>query len=89
MGTHPPSEGDSMKKITVTRLADLRAGDRLVSLDGRVYTSVRIVAQSLGYIGAGAVQGVRLVNPFPSSDVEHVFYPSQMDGHRIEIERNN
>ncbi len=78
-----------MKKFTATRLADLCAGDRLVSLDGRAYTPVRIVAQGLGYIGAGAVQGVRLVNPFPSSDVEHVFYPSQMDGLRTEIERSN
>ena len=78
-----------MEKIAVTRLADLRAGDRLVSLDGRAYIPVRIVAQGLGYIGAGTVQGVRLVNPFPSSDAEHVFYPSQMDGHRIEVERSN
>ncbi len=37
-----------MKKFTATRLADLCAGDRLVSLDGRAYTPARIVAQGLG-----------------------------------------
>ena len=76
-----------MQNLIITKLADLHSGDRILSWDGRPYRPARIVAQRLGYIGAGSVQGVRLVNPHPTSDVEHVRYPSQMDGRRLEVER--
>ena len=76
-----------MQNLIITKLADLHAGDRILSWDGRPYRPARIVAQRLGYIGAGRVQGVRLVNPHPTGDVEHVLYPSQMDGRRLEVER--
>jgi hypothetical protein len=33
------------------------------------------------------VQGVRLQNPDPTSPIELVLYPSQMDGRRLEVER--
>ncbi len=54
-----------MQNLIITKLADLHAGDRILSWDGRPYRPARIVAQRLGYIGAGSVQGVRLVNPPP------------------------
>lgn len=76
-----------MQNLIITKLAELHAGDRILSWDGRPYRPARVVAQRLGYIGAGSVQGVRLVNPHPISDVEHVLYPSQMDGRRLEVER--
>jgi hypothetical protein len=76
-----------MQNLIVTKLADLHAGDRILSWDGRPYRPARVVAQRLGYLGAGSVQGVRLVNAHPTSDVEHVLYPSQMDGRRLEVER--
>lgn len=76
-----------MQNLIITKLADLHAGDRILSWDGRPYRPARVVAQRLGYIGAASVQGVRLVNPHPTSDVEHVLYPSQMDGRRLEVER--
>lgn len=76
-----------MQNLIITKLAELHAGDRILSWDGRPYRPARVVAQRLGYIGAGNVQGVRLVNPHPTSDIEHVLYPSQMDGRRLEVER--
>lgn len=76
-----------MQNLIITKLADLHAGDRILSWDGRPYRPARVVAQRLGYIGAGSVQGVRLVNPHPTSDIEHVLYPAQMDGRRLEVER--
>lgn len=76
-----------MQTLIITRLVELHAGDRILSWDGRPYHPARIVAQRLGYIGAGEVRGVRLVNPFPTGDVAHVLYPAQMDGLRLEVER--
>ena len=74
--------------ITVTRLADLRFGDRIKNWDGRPYNPPRRVVAELGTITAGSpVQGVRLQNPNPTSPVELVLYPSQMDGRRLEVER--
>lgn len=77
-----------MATIIVKRLADLRAGDTLLSLDGRPYKTPLWVSDPLGPIAEGSpVQGVRVVNPNPNSDVEWVFYPSQVDGHTLEVER--
>ena len=48
----------------------------------------RRVVSELGTITAGSpVQGVRLQNPNPTSPIELVLYPSQMDGRRLEVER--
>lgn len=75
-------------KITVTRLADLRWGDVLLALDGKPYAKRLVVDHELGPIGAGsAVRGVRFETP-AGSGIEWVFYPGQMDGRRMEIERN-
>ena len=74
--------------ITVTRLADLRFGDRIKNWDGRPYNPPRRVVSELGTIAPGSpVQGVRLQNPNPTSPIELVLYPSQMDGRRLEVER--
>lgn len=75
-------------KITVTRLADLRRGDVLLALDGKRYAKRLVVDQELGPIGAGStVRGVRFERP-AGSGIEWVFYPGQMDGRRMDIERN-
>ncbi|WP_177243869.1 hypothetical protein, partial [Microbacterium sp. AR7-10] len=56
--------------------------------DGRPYNPPRRVVSELGTITAGSpVQGVRLQNPDPTSPIELVLYPSQMDGRRLEVER--
>jgi hypothetical protein len=78
----------SMATIIVTRLADLQIGDRLLSLDSKPYKTPLRVTNSLGPIEFGSpVIGVRVENPNPRSGVEWVFYPSQFDGRRIEVER--
>jgi hypothetical protein len=77
-----------MTIIIVKRLADLQAGDKLLSLDGRPYSNPLRVTDPLGPIETGSpVQGVRVANPNPSSVVEWVFYPSQVDGRTLEVER--
>lgn len=74
--------------LTVTRLADLRAGDRILSWDGRPYNPPRVVQSELGPIEPGSpVHGVWLENPTPGGLVEYVLYPSQMDGRRLEVSR--
>lgn len=78
-----------MAIINVKRLAELRAGDTLLSLDGRKYRTPLWVTDPLGPIEPGLpVQGVRVANPNPNSDIEWVFYPSQVDGHTLEVERD-
>lgn len=77
------------RRITVTTSADLRAGDRIVSVGPAItYRPVREVASALGPIEPGStVLGVRLVNPDPASALELVLYPSQIDGLALVIER--
>ncbi|WP_295124980.1 hypothetical protein [uncultured Leifsonia sp.] len=77
-----------MSKIIVTRLADLRIGDRILSHGGRVYRTPLRVTDELGPIEWGSpVRGVRVENPNPASGIEWVLYPSQMDGREMEVER--
>ena len=77
-----------MSRIIVTRLAELRVGDRLISQGGRAYRTPLRVTDELGPIGHGSpVIGVRVQNPNPSSGIEWVLYPSQMDGRETEVER--
>lgn len=76
-----------MQKLIITELAELRAGDRILSWDGRPYSKPRVVAQPLGPIGPGTVYGVRLVSPTPASGIEHVLYFDHMEGRRLEVER--
>lgn len=64
----------ALETLTITRLADLRFGDRIKSWDGNTYTG-------------SPVRGVRLENPNPDSTLEYVLYPSQMDGRGLEVER--
>lgn len=74
-------------QITITKLADLRVGDRPISFNGRRYNRPLTVAAELGPIEPGSpVQGVRL--DAPGAGIEWVFYPSQMDGRALVIERN-
>ncbi|MGP4968310.1 MULTISPECIES: hypothetical protein [Micrococcaceae] len=78
-----------MQSITIHRLADLRVGDRILSHGGRAYRTPLRVTSPLGPIEFGSpVRGVRVENPNPSSGVEWVLYPSQMDGRPMEIERH-
>lgn len=72
--------------FTITRLRDLRVGDVILSLDGRPYRKPRVVTTELGSIEPGSpVVGVRLENPNPSSEIEYVLYPSQVDGLQMEV----
>lgn len=78
-----------MATITITRLADLRTGGAVLSLDGKPYPRPRVVTAELGPIELGSpVCGVRLQGPNPGSGVEYVLYPSQVDGRRLEVERH-
>lgn len=77
-----------MSKIIVTRLAELRIGDRLLSFNGRPYRAPLRVTDELAPIEFGSpVRGVRVESPNPSSGIEWVLYPSQMDGRQMEVER--
>lgn len=72
----------------ITRLRDLRVGDVILSLGGRPYRKPRVVTTELGPIELGSpVVGVRLENPNPSSEIEYVLYPSQVDGLQMEVQR--
>ena len=74
--------------FTITRLRDLRVGDVILSLDGRPYRKPRVVTTGLGPIEPGSpVVGVRVENPNPSSEIEYVLYPSQVDGLQMEVQR--
>jgi len=74
--------------FTITRLRDLRVGDVILSLDGRPYRKPRVVTTELGPIEPGSpVVGVRVENPNPSSEIEYVLYPSQVDGLQMEVQR--
>lgn len=75
------------RTFTITRLRDLRVGDVILSLDGRPYRKPRVVTTELGPIEPGSpVVGVRLENPNPSSEIEYVLYPSQVDGLQMEVQ---
>lgn len=74
-----------MKELIVTTLAELREGDVLTALDGKPYAKPLTVANELGPITTGSpVRGVRFEPP-TGSGIEWVFYPGQMDGHRMTI----
>lgn len=76
-----------MKELIVTKLAELREGDVLTALDGKSYAKPLTVTDELAPIALGSpVRGVRFEPP-AGSGVEWVFYPGQMDGHRMTIER--
>jgi hypothetical protein len=78
-----------MQTITVHRLIELRAGDRIKSHGGRPYRKPLRVIDPLGLIEPGSpVEGVRVESPNPSSGIEWVLYPSQMDGRVMEVERD-
>lgn len=60
-----------MPTIVLTRLADLRAGDVILSLDGRRYRTPLRVTDALGPIAPGSpVHGVRLEPPNPASGID-------------------
>lgn len=76
-----------MKTIITTRLADLKAGNRLMAFDGTPYRKPLVVQSALGTIEHGSqVYGVRITPP-EGSEIDWVFYPSQMDGYEMTVER--
>lgn len=76
----------SKRDLTITRLNDLRAGDRIVGLDDIRYSRPLLVSEPLDYIAPGSpVQGVRIDSAGRS--FEHVLYPSQWDGRAIHVQR--
>lgn len=77
-------------KLTLTRAADLRAGDRILSIGSRItYRPARTVVAPLGPIEHGSpVQGVRLINPNAGSPLELVLYPAHIDGQTVTVERD-
>lgn len=76
-----------MTTIIVTRLSDLRPGDRLLAVNGRQRTRPLTVEAPLGPIEPGSpVDGVRFHKHNPE-DIDMVFYPGQMDGSIMQIER--
>jgi hypothetical protein len=79
-----------MTRLTVTRAADLQAGDRIVSVGPTItYRTPREVAAALAPIAPGSpVLGVRLVNPDPASPLELVLYPRRSTGLALVIERD-
>lgn len=78
-----------METIIITRLADLKAGDRLVSFGGTPYQKPLVVQSPLGPIEQGSpVHGVRITPP-EGSGIDWIFYPSQMDGYGMTIERRS
>lgn len=71
--------------FTATRL---RVDDVILSLVGHPYRKPRVVITELGPIEPGSPGvGVRLENPNPSSEIEYVLYPSQVDGLQMEVQR--
>lgn len=77
-----------MPKMTVTDLAELRAGDRITSYNGRPYRRPLQVTTELAPIQPGSpVYGVRVESPNPAAGIEWVLYPSQWNGREMEIER--
>lgn len=74
-----------MAHMIIRRLAELKKGDVLLAVDGVRRARPLTVQDPLGFI-AGEVEGVRFVPP-PGSGIEWVFYPGQMDGQDMEIDR--
>lgn len=74
--------------LTVHALEQLQVGDLIRSHGETIYHKPLLVAQALAPIATGSpVMGVRVQNRNPSSDIEWVLYPSQMDGYPMTIER--
>lgn len=78
-----------METIIITRLADLKAGDRLVSFDGTPYQKLLVVQSPLGPIEQGSSVRVVRITPPEGSGIDWVFYLSQMDGYDMTIERRS
>ena len=76
-----------MEEIVITRLADLRIGDRIISREGRAYNPPYVVLAIIGPVVAGSPgEGVRLASPVDSW-LDHVLNPSQVDGQVLEVQR--
>jgi hypothetical protein len=74
-----------MVHMHIRKLAELKAGDTLLAVGGVKRARPLEVQDPLGTI-IGDVQGVRFVPP-EGSELEWVFYPGQMDGQDMEIDR--
>jgi len=76
-----------VEEIVITRLADLRIGDRIISREGRTYNPPYVVTAIIGAIEAGSPgEGVRLASPVDSW-LGHVLNRSQVDGRVLEVQR--
>ena len=76
-----------MEEIVITRLADLRIGDRVISREGRAYNPPYVVTAIIGPIEGGLLgEGVRLASPVDSW-LDHVLNPSRVDGRVLEVQR--
>ena len=76
-----------MEEIVITRLADLRIGDRIISREGRAYNPPFVVTAIFGPVEAGSPgEGVRLASTVDSW-LDHVLNPSQVDGQVLEVQR--
>lgn len=79
-----------MYPVIIRRLADLRAGDRIIAHSGQRYPQPLKVTAPLGPVGSAmSGRGVRVHNPTPEGEPEWVLYPWQMDGQVLEIDRPN
>lgn len=76
-----------MYPVLIRRLADLRAGDRLIAHSGQRYPRPLRVVAALGVLPDAPGRGVRVENPTPDGPTEWVLYPYQMDGQVLEIDR--
>ena len=74
-----------MVRMHIRKLAELKTGDTVITVGGVKRAKPLTVQDPLDYI-AGDVRGVRFVPP-EGSELEWVFYPDQMDGQDIEIDR--
>lgn len=76
-----------MYPVIIRRLADLRAGDRIVAHSGVRYPQPLNVVAPLGPIPNAHGRGVRVVNPTGQGEPEWVLYPWQTDGQVLDIDR--
>jgi hypothetical protein len=75
-----------MARITVTKLADLKEGDVLVAVEGEKRAPLTVTSPLAPIEPGSPVEGVRF-QPEGGSFIDWVYYPSQMDGQRMEVIR--
>ncbi len=74
-----------MYPLIITRLVDLRVGDRLIAHSGHRYPQPLQVVAPLGIVPGTHTRGVQVQTAAP--DGPSVLCPWQMDGQVLEIDR--